>query len=315
MNIGRVVSARQSCELSGFCVVDHQDALDREKQLRELDAWCGNKHRTVFHRADDVAPVRRDLRQQTERALAVVALVVAPRHDVLVGERHLFGHGQDGVAALVVAVVHVQAKRAAVFAKRVAVAAHRQVVQHHRRRVGRIHRAKPPANFGRVLNSRDKRQGHLAVENGIAHRIFGRLYPHLRGRARRTTLIQAHHGDPCVLLNAGGFYGLPVGAVWSPGRFVGCKAQHVALTVQLHQYQPTGHVVGVVLPLEKGRCHVRRKKCVLKRVANGKVARRCAWEGDIYVFDRRRPITTTHKTERQCDRNRHNAAQQRREGH
>ena len=109
LDIVGVVGARQRLVATRFRVVDHEDALDRKEELGKRNLGGRYEDRPVLDRADHVATTGGDLGQEPEGGLTIVLLIVAPGNDSLVVHHHLLRHGENRVAALVVAVVDVEA--------------------------------------------------------------------------------------------------------------------------------------------------------------------------------------------------------------
>ncbi len=184
LNVLRVVGARQWCVGAGLGVVDNEDALDREKELGEFDSGRRHEHCPVLDGTDHVAAVGRHLGKQAEGTFAVVSLVVAPCNDLFVVQQHLLRNRKDRVAALVVAVVHIEAQRAAVTREGVAVTADRKILEDYRRLFDGVDRAEAPADARGVLDGADKRQRNLAIEDRI-HRPGRLMYGCEWSRRRR----------------------------------------------------------------------------------------------------------------------------------
>ena len=223
---------------SGLGVVDDEDALDREEELREPDVGRRHEHRAVLDRADHVAAVGRDLGEQAEGGLAVLPLVVAPGDDLLVVQHHLLGHGQDRVGALVVAVVDIHAQHAAVGRERVAIAADRQVLQHDGRPVAESIDPKRQrmreGSFTAVMNG----QRNLAIEDRVPHRVLWRSGC---GRSRKRRLrVRADADDRhlCVSLHAALLDLGPIGFRGAPAGFRRREPQHLVRVVESQQDHP-----------------------------------------------------------------------------
>ena len=173
LDVGGIVRSRQRAEDLRLAVVDAQNPLDREEQLRERQVRHGHEHGFVLDRADHVPAVRRHLREQAERLLAILLPVVVPRDDVARRQHHLLLDRRDDVGALAVGVIDVHGEQPAVLRERVAIAADGQVLQNHRRRLRRGNRPKPPANPRGVLDGVDERQVHLPIEQRRPHLVLG----------------------------------------------------------------------------------------------------------------------------------------------
>ena len=272
-----VVGARQRLEGAGLGVVDDENALDREEELRIPDVGRRHEHRAVLDRADHVAAVGRDLGEEPERGLAVAFLVVAPGDDLLVVQHHLRGHREDRVGALVVAVIDVEAQHAAVARERVAIPADRQVLEDDGRRGLGVDRPEAPADARRILDGRDERQRNLAIEDRVAHRV--RRGPDADARGRDGLRVRAEADDRhlrvpfhAALLDRG-----PIGLRGTPAGLRRREPEHLAVVVESKQDRPVADALGLVAPDEGRGDDLGREQRLVERIldldATGGLAR------------------------------------------
>jgi hypothetical protein len=271
-----VVRARQRRVGARHGVVDDEDPLDREEELGELDPGRRHEHRAVLDRADHVAAVGRDLGEESEGELAVVLPVVAPGDDLLVVHHHLPGDREDGIAALVVAVVDVQAEDPAVAREGVAISADRQILEDYGRRGLGVDRAEAPADARRVLDGVEERERNLAVEDRVAHRVRGRPYANARrGEGLRLRPDPDDRDLPVALLGSL----LDVGPVLlrgAPARLRRRKPEHLLRRAQPQQNHPALHAVGRVAPDEGRSDDLRRKHRFIEGIGDLELAGRLA---------------------------------------
>ncbi len=170
LDVPPVVGALEGRELLRLPVVDDQDARDRKEPLGIEQIIHGRKHGPVLDRADDVAAVGRDLGQQAERQLLVLAPVVAPGDERVLAQDGLRPHRCDDIGPLVAAVVDVHRQGLAVGREGMAIAADLHAGEQNGRPVRRD-LAQVPANRVDVLEDMAEGQRHIAVEDRRAHRV------------------------------------------------------------------------------------------------------------------------------------------------
>jgi hypothetical protein len=276
LDVRGVVGARERRVGAGLGVVDHEDALDREEELGELDAGRRHEHRAVLDGADHVAAVGRDLGEEPEGELAVVPLVVAPGDDLLVVEDHLLGDGEDGVATLVVAVVDVEAEHAAVARERVAVPADGEVFEDDGRPGLGVDRAEAPADARRVLDGVDERERNLPIEDGVAHRVGGGADAEARGGDGRRALVDAEDRHLAVARLGAPLDLGPVRLRRSPARLAGREPEHLVGLVEPEQHPPRRNTVGLVVPDEGRGDDLRGEQRLIEGVRDLQAAGRLA---------------------------------------
>jgi len=160
--------------------------------------------------------------------------------------------GQDRIAALVIAVVDIQAQHGAVAREGVAVAADRQVLQHHGRLLQGIHRAETPADARRILDSLDKWQRNLPIENRIADRVGGGADADSGSRDRIAPRADADHRHLGVLRRGSLLDPGPVLLPGPPAARLCREAHRLGLVAESQHNLPLACSLGSVAP-DEGR--------------------------------------------------------------
>ncbi len=263
-----IIGPRQRLERAGLAVVDAQNPLDGEEQLREFQVGLGHKDGFIFDGADHEAAVGRDLREQAESRLPFVALVVAPRDDDAPVENHGLVDSQDGVGAFVVRVIDIHPEDAAVGGERMAIAAHRQVLQHDGRRLRGGNRPEPPPNLGRVLDRLRKGQVHLPVEQRCAHLVGRGPDDDMAGRqdVPRLLAMDTDNGNRGLLLQRPALDALPNRRLGPPLRLLHEGIDAPLAVGKLDRDQPQIRGAVAVLPAKAGCTDIRRKQGLIDRV-------------------------------------------------
>ncbi len=267
----RIVGPRQGLEGARLAVVDTQNPLDGEEQLREIQVGLGDKDRPVFDGADHEAAVRRDLGKQSERVVSLLPLIVAPSDDRAPVQGHRAADSYKGVGALIVRIVDVHPQHAPVGGERMAIAAHGQVLQHNRRGLRGRDRSEPPPNRGRVLNRFHKRQVHFPVKQRRFHLVRRGLDGHMPSGQdlRQRSLMDSGNSHEGRLRNRPAFDLLPNCRFRPPFGLLGKAIDARPAVGELDRDQPQVRLGIVILP-PKARCaDVERKEGLVQWVLNG----------------------------------------------